>query len=95
MIAVVMQAPTHAVSTPCEADAIDLRHLLAPEPLMRALGMARQLPQGGAFTVLTPRWPHPLLAALTELGLRHHGQLLADGSARIRIERPLATFLPG
>ena len=95
MMSTAMDTTTASVNPPRDAVEIDLRNLLAPEPLLRTLGMARQLQAGASLTVLTPRWPHPLLAALTELGLHHRGQLLADGSARICIERPAHTFGTG
>lgn len=90
-----MNAAPTSVNPPRDDVELDLRDLLAPEPLLRTLGLAKQLESGASLTVLTPRWPHPLLAALTELGFRHRGQLLADGSARIHIERPASTFVAG
>lgn len=67
---------------------LDLRGLLAPEPLLRALMAADALEAGECLVVLTPLWPPPLLAALTERGLLHHAERLPDGGARVLIQRP-------
>ncbi len=67
---------------------VDLRDLPAPEPLLQALALADALPPGGSVVVLTPLWPHPLLAALAERGLHHHAEALSDEGVRVRIERP-------
>lgn len=67
---------------------LDLRGLLAPEPLLRTLAAADALAAGECVVVLTPLWPYPLLAALAERGLRHRTEALPDGAARVRIERP-------
>lgn len=67
---------------------VDLRDLLAPEPLLQALALADALPPGGSVVVLTPLWPHPLLAVLDERGLHHHAEALSDEGVRVRIERP-------
>ena len=71
-----------------ESDAVDLRGLPAPEPLLRALAMANDLEVGDDIVVLTPMWPHPLLAELDERGLSYRARALPDGGARILIERP-------
>jgi hypothetical protein len=69
---------------------LDLRGHAAPEPLLRALAAADALEAGAVVCVLTPMWPHPLLAALSERGLRWAADECAGGGARVRIERPPA-----
>lgn len=69
---------------------LDLRGFPAPEPLLRALAAADALEAGAAVSVLTPMLPHPLLAALTERGLRWDAEQRPGGGARVRIERPPA-----
>lgn len=81
-----------ASMTPAVADMpeLDLRGFPAPEPLLRALAAADALEAGAAVSVLTPLLPHPLLAALTERGLRWTAEERAGGGACVRIERPHA-----
>lgn len=67
---------------------LDLRALPAPEPLVRALAAADALAPGASLDVLTPMLPVPLLQQLMERGLRANAELLADGSARVRVYRP-------
>ncbi|HEU4664904.1 MAG TPA: DUF2249 domain-containing protein [Dokdonella sp.] len=69
---------------------LDLRGFAAPEPFLRALAAADALGAGAAVCVLTPMLPHPLLAALTERGLRWAAEERPDGGASVRIERPPA-----
>jgi len=74
-------------STPF-GDALDLRDLPAPEPLLRALEAVDALLPGQRLDLLTPMLPRPLLAELDARGLRWSASGCADGGARIRVERP-------
>ncbi|WP_395683243.1 DUF2249 domain-containing protein [Dokdonella sp.] len=78
------------ITTIARVAELDLRDLAAPEPFLRALDAADALAPGDVVCVLTPMLPHPLLAALAERGLGFRAENLADGSARVRIERPPA-----
>lgn len=67
---------------------LDLRHLPAPEPLVRALAAADALQPGQALEVLTPLLPAPLLEALDARGLRWRSEPCADGGAWVGILCP-------
>lgn len=69
-------------------DALDLRRLPAPEPLLRALEAVDALLPGQWLDVLTPMLPRPLLAELDARGLRWNASDCADGGTRIHVERP-------
>ncbi len=75
-------------STPFD-DALDLRGLSAPEPLLRALEAVDALLPGQRLDVLTPMLPRPLLAELDARGLRWSASDCVDGGTRIHVERPL------
>ena len=67
---------------------LDLRQLLAPEPMLRALAAADALAVGDSVTVLTPMLPRPLLLELALRGFDADPVALPDGSARVVIRRP-------
>ncbi|NCT67900.1 MAG: DUF2249 domain-containing protein [Rhodanobacteraceae bacterium] len=67
---------------------LDLRGLVAPEPLLRALAAAEALAAGERVCVLTPLLPLPLLDALVGSGLHYRAEVLPAGGARVLIERP-------
>jgi hypothetical protein len=67
---------------------LDLRHLPAPEPMLRALAAADALAAGDSVTVLTPMLPRPLLMELALRGFDADPTALLDGSARVVIRRP-------
>lgn len=70
-------------------DELDLRHLCAPEPMVRALAAAERLAPGEALTIVAPRLPYPLLLELAQLGFDTEAEApQADGSVRVRIRRP-------
>ena len=82
----------HPSQSPSGADAatareLDLRDLPAPEPMQRALAAADALQPGQSVTVLTPLVPAPLLDLLHTQGLHTTVSVLADGGARVLIER--------
>lgn len=66
---------------------LDLRHLMAPEPMLRALAAADALAAGQEVTVLTPMLPRPLLLELALRGFEAEPEPLPDGSARVLIRR--------
>jgi uncharacterized protein (DUF2249 family) len=68
---------------------LDLRHLGAPEPMLRALAAADALAPGGQLTVVTPMLPRPLLMELALRGFEAEpGEPQSDGSVRVQIHRP-------
>lgn len=67
--------------------ALDLRAMPAPEPLVRALAAAERLSPGDELVVLTPMLPMPLLEQLLARGLRANVELRDDGSARVWIRK--------
>lgn len=68
---------------------IDLRHLSAPAPMLRALEAADMLAPGESVAVLAPMLPRPLLLELAQLGYAAEpGAVQADGSVRVVISRP-------
>lgn len=66
---------------------LDLRALVAPEPMVRALAAADALAPGAMLVVWTPLLPAPLLQLLGERGLDASALPLADGTARVTIRR--------
>ncbi len=72
-------------ATPVE---IDLRALLAPEPMLRALEAADGLAPGESICVLTPLFPPPLLDALSTRGLRHVVDPHPEHGFRVLIVNP-------
>lgn len=78
--------PEHAM--PPAAAVLDLRRLVAPEPLERALAAAERLEPGACIEVLTPMMPFPLIELLGDKGLDVVAERLPDGAARIAIRRP-------
>jgi hypothetical protein len=71
------------------SDELDLRHLEAPEPMLRALAAADQLAPGEAVAIVAPRLPRPLLMELAHLGYdAEAGAPRPDGSVRVVIRRP-------
>jgi len=71
------------------SDELDLRHLNAPEPMVRALDAANRLAPGEAVAIVTPRLPRPLLMELAHLGFDAEPEApQIDGSVRVTIRRP-------
>lgn len=87
-------SPDAAASAALEATSappcLDLRQLPAPEPLERALAAADALAPGAELLLLTPLLPVPLLQLLDARGFAVGTQLLADGTARVRVRAPSA-----
>lgn len=70
-------------------DELDLRHLAAPEPMLRALAAADTLAPGQALYVVAPMLPRPLLMELAQLGFEAEPEPpYPDGSVRVQIRRP-------
>ena len=68
---------------------LDLRHLGAPEPMLRSLAAADALAPGEHLTVLTPMLPRPLLMELAVRGFEADpGEPQPGGSGRVLIRRP-------
>ncbi|MGN2251923.1 DUF2249 domain-containing protein [Frateuria sp. GZRe12] len=68
---------------------LDLRHLPAPQPMLRALEAAETLAPGERLIVVAPMLPRPLLMELAQLGFEAEpGEPQADGSVRVQIRRP-------
>ena len=65
------------------AEVLDLRHLAAPEPMVRALEAIDALAPGGALVVLTPMMPLPLLQRLQSMGHDVDAETMPDGTARV------------
>ncbi|MBF0283738.1 MAG: DUF2249 domain-containing protein [Magnetococcales bacterium] len=81
--------PGAAVAPPSPAaEALDLRGLPPPEPLLRALQAVVALPPGGVLTTLHDRPPHLLLPRLAERGLEVAQDEDPEGSVRLTIRRP-------
>lgn len=73
---------------PAQPD-IDLRHLPAPEPMLRALEVADALAPGEVVAVIAPMLPRPLLMELAQLGYAVQAEAAqVDGSVRVVISRP-------
>jgi uncharacterized protein (DUF2249 family) len=71
------------------SDELDLRHLEAPEPMLRALAAADRLAPGEAVAIVAPRLPRPLLMELAHLGYDAEPDApQPDGSVRVVIRRP-------
>lgn len=69
-------------------DELDLRHLEAPEPMVRARDAANRLAPGEAVVIVAPRLPRPLLMELAHLGFDAEPEApQADGSVRVVIRR--------
>lgn len=66
-------------------EVLDLRHLAAPEPMVRALEAIDALPPGCGLVVLTPLMPVPLLERLGAMGHDVHAELMSDGTARLHV----------
>lgn len=70
-------------------DELDLRHLPAPEPMLRALAAAGELAPGASLAIVAPRLPRPLLMELAQIGFDAEPDApAADGSVRVHIRRP-------
>jgi hypothetical protein len=68
---------------------LDLRHLGAPKPMLRALEAADALAAGEQLTVVTPMLPRPLLIELALRGFEAEpGEPQPGGSVRVQIRRP-------
>lgn len=80
---------------PFNADELlDLRHLPAPEPLLRIERALTDLPAGAVLHTHTPMLPRPLLARLEAAGWRYALRLFPDGTAMVAIRRPMARAHP-
>lgn len=73
---------------PANKSELDLRHLAAPEPMVRALEAIEALAPGAELVVLTPLLPVPLLQRLGAMGHDVHAELRPDGTARLRVRAP-------
>jgi TetR/AcrR family transcriptional regulator len=71
------------------AEVVDLCELEAPEPMERCLLATAELKAGESWLALLPRVPQLLLPRLTERGLTYHYLDHPDGTALIRICKPL------
>lgn len=71
------------------AEVVDLRELEAPEPMEQCLLATAELQPGASWLALLPRVPQLLLPRLKERGLAHHFLEQPDGTALIRICKPL------
>jgi TusA-related sulfurtransferase len=71
-----------------EGPVIDARELEPPEPFVRVMRALESLAPGATLTVLLPREPFPLYAALDKLGYPHTASLDDDGTYTIRIRKP-------
>jgi len=70
-------------------DELDLRHLEAPEPMLRALAAADRLAPGETVAIVAPRLPRPLLMELAQFGYDAEPEApRSDGSVRVVIRRP-------
>lgn len=70
------------------APELDLRHLAAPEPMLRALAAADALAPGEAVVIIAPMLPRPLLMELAQSGYHAEPEAAApDGSVRVHIRR--------
>ena len=68
---------------------IDLRHLCAPQPMLRALEAADALAPGECLIIVTPMLPRPLLMELAQRGFEADPSApQPDGSVRVQIRRP-------
>jgi uncharacterized protein (DUF2249 family) len=65
--------------------AIDLRELEPPEPIMRVLEAIEREP-GKRLTVVLPHEPFPLYDLLRERGRRYHGRTRSEGGFELVIE---------
>lgn len=82
------RAAARAITACGDADVLDLRGLVAPEPLERALAAADRLEPGARIEVLTPMMPLPLIELLGARGLEVAAERGPNGSARVAIRRP-------
>jgi uncharacterized protein (DUF2249 family) len=64
---------------------LDLRELPPPLPMQRILQALEEAPVGTELRALTPLWPTPLLALLSDRGLAYCAEPQADGGALIVI----------
>ncbi len=71
-----------------DQDALDLRDLPPPEPMIRGMDTARSLAPGHSQVVLTPFWPLPLFSALSDAGFEWKASHMPCGGARVEIHRP-------
>ncbi|MBF0181024.1 MAG: DUF2249 domain-containing protein [Magnetococcales bacterium] len=68
---------------------LDVRHLPAPEPMLRILQAVTTLPPGAVLRVTIGRVPHPLFPRLRERGLECGHEERADGTVLLSIRRPV------
>lgn len=84
---VAMQLPRPDLGFTDTADviALDLRHLSAPEPMVRILERLASLADGQSLLARTPCRPQPLLERLGVMGYRFDVAVTATGDAWVRI----------
>ncbi len=70
---------------PLDALEMDLRHLPAPEPMLRILQALPSLAPGRSLVARTPYRPQPLLDRLQPLGYRVEVVVSAAGDAWVHI----------
>lgn len=79
-------APAHAaMPDAAEVVTLDLRHLPAPEPMVRILDALPSLGAGRTLLARTPCRPVPLLERLKAMGFRADVVVAAAGDAWVRI----------
>lgn len=66
-------------------DPLDLRDLPPPLPMQRILQALEAAPAGSEVRALTPLWPTPLFALLTDRGLAFSAQTQAEGGVLVVI----------
>lgn len=64
---------------------LDVRHLPAPEPMLRILDALATLPPGATLSARTPLRPQPLLERLEADGYRVTVEVAPAGDALLRI----------
>lgn len=79
-----------SASPPASAvgDALDVRGLEPPEPLLRIIAAARTLAPGATLKVLHERRPALLYPKLEEIGLTHRTEELGEDLFHIFVTRP-------
>ena len=78
-------------STQAVPDALDVRGLEPPEPLLRIIAAARYLAPGATLKIVHERRPSLLYPKLDELGLIYRTEVLAEDVFHIDVTRPAGT----
>jgi uncharacterized protein (DUF2249 family) len=79
--------PSCSGSRPVAANEVDARGLEPPEPMMRILAAAENLPAGTTLTALTDRRPLHLYPELDARKIVHNSEQMPDGSWRTTLKR--------